>query len=43
MTTIILLMLWIYFCMYIILLGAEINDYYEERMKNDLDTDEKSS
>ena len=42
MTTIILLMLWLYFCMYIILLGAEVNDWYEKRMKNELDTIEKS-
>ena len=33
MTTMILLMLWVYFCMYIILLGAEINEYYDERVQ----------
>ncbi len=32
LTTIILLMLWVYFCMYLILLGAELNDYAEKRM-----------
>ena len=31
MTTIILLMLWVYFCMYLILLGAELNDFIEQR------------
>lgn len=31
LTTVILLMLWVYFCMYLILLGAELNDYFEKR------------
>lgn len=31
LTTVILLMLWVYFCMYLILIGAEINDYFERR------------
>ena len=31
LTTMILLMLWVYFCMYLILIGAEINDYFERR------------
>lgn len=31
MTTIILLMLWFYFCMYVILLGGEINVWIEQR------------
>ena len=42
MTTMILLMLWIYFCMYIILLGAEINEYYEERIQKELDSETDS-
>ena len=33
LTTIILVMLWLYFCMYIILLGAEINSYFEEQFR----------
>lgn len=33
LTTIILAMLWLYFCMYIILLGAEINSYFEEQFR----------
>ena len=28
----ILLMLWVYFCMYLVLVGAEINDWFERRM-----------
>lgn len=32
LTTIALIMLWLYFCMYVILLGAEINDLLEERL-----------
>ena len=31
LTTIILVLLWLYFCMYIVLIGAEINAYFEER------------
>ena len=34
LTTIILIMLWLYFCMYIILLGAEINSYFEEQFRS---------
>ncbi|MCI8599024.1 MAG: YihY/virulence factor BrkB family protein [Lachnospiraceae bacterium] len=34
LTTIILVMLWLYFCMYIILLGAEINSYFEEQFRS---------
>lgn len=30
LTTIVLLMLWLYFCMYILLICAEVNDHYEE-------------
>lgn len=30
LTTVVLLMLWLYICMYILLLGAELNAYYEE-------------
>jgi membrane protein len=33
LTTIILVLLWLYFCMFIILIGAEINAYFEERFK----------
>ena len=32
LTTMILLMLWVYFCMYLVLVGAEINDWFERRM-----------
>ncbi len=34
LTTIVLIMLWLYFCMYIILLGAEINSYFEEQFRS---------
>jgi membrane protein len=34
LTTIILIMLWLYFCMYIMLLGAEINSYFEEQFRS---------
>ena len=30
LTTVILVMLWLYFCMYILLIGAEINAYFED-------------
>ena len=33
LTTLILAMLWPYFCMYIILLGAEINSYFENQFR----------
>lgn len=33
LTTIIMMMLWLYFCMYIILIGAEINSYFEEQFR----------
>ena len=33
LTTIILILLWLYFCMYIILIGAEINAYFEDRFR----------
>jgi membrane protein len=32
LATIVLIMLWLYFCMYIMLLGGEINDLIEKRM-----------
>ena len=32
MTTIILIMLWLYMCMYVILLGGEINELLEKYM-----------
>lgn len=34
LTTIVLIMLWLYFCMYILLLGGEINDLLEEYLDN---------
>lgn len=33
LTTIILVMLWMYFCMYIVLIGAEINAYFEDKFR----------
>lgn len=33
LTTVVLIFLWLYFCMYIILIGAEINAYFEEKIK----------
>ena len=33
LTTIVLVMLWLYACMYIILLGAEINSYFEDQFR----------
>ena len=33
LTTIILILLWLYFCMYIMLIGAEINAYFEEKLR----------
>ena len=33
LTTVVLILLWLYFCMYIILIGAEINAYFEEKIK----------
>ena len=32
LATIVLIMLWLYFCMYIMLLGGEINDLIEKRI-----------
>ncbi len=34
LTTIVIIMLWLYFCMYVMLLGGEINDLLEERLDN---------
>ncbi len=34
LTTIVLIMLWLYFCMYVMLLGAEINHLLEQRLDN---------
>lgn len=34
LTTIVLIMLWLYFCMYAMLLGAEINHLLEQRLDN---------
>ncbi|QOV20500.1 YihY/virulence factor BrkB family protein [Blautia liquoris] len=33
LTTLVIVMLWMYFCMYIILIGAEINFNYEDKLK----------
>ena len=33
LTTIILVLLWLYFIMYITLIGAEINAYFEEKIE----------
>lgn len=33
LTTIVLVMLWLYFCMYIMLIGAEINSYFEDQFR----------
>ncbi len=33
LTTIVLVMLWLYACMYIVLLGAEINSYFEDQIR----------
>lgn len=33
LTTIVLLMLWMYFCMFILLIGAEINAYFEDKLR----------
>ena len=33
LTTLILVMLWLYICMYILLIGAEINAYFEDRFR----------
>ena len=32
LTTIIVVMLWLYFCMYILLIGAEINSFFEDQI-----------
>ena len=34
LTTIVLAMMWVYFCMYIILIGAEVNNFRIEKSKN---------
>lgn len=36
LTTIVLIMLWLYFCMYVMLLGGEINDLLEQRLMKDV-------
>lgn len=33
LTTLIMAMLWLYFCMYILMIGAEINAYFEDRFR----------
>ncbi|MEE1314586.1 MAG: YihY/virulence factor BrkB family protein [Faecalimonas sp.] len=40
LTTIVLIMLWLYFCMYILLLGGEINVWIEENLKQRVDIEE---
>lgn len=32
LTTLVLIMLWLYFCMWILLIGAEINSFFEDRL-----------
>lgn len=34
LTTIVLLMLWVYFCMYLLFIGAEINSYFQTYIEN---------
>ena len=31
MTTIVLVLLWLYFCMMFVMLGAQVNHYFEKR------------
>ena len=33
LTTLIFIMLWLYFCIYILLIGAELNAYFEEKWR----------
>lgn len=33
LTTLVLIMLWLYFCMWIVLIGAEINSYFEYKLR----------
>lgn len=33
LTTLVLIMLWLYFCMWIVLIGAEINSYFEDKLR----------
>ena len=33
LTTLVLIMLWLYFCMWILLIGAEMNSYFEDRLR----------
>ena len=33
LTTLVLIMLWLYFCMWILLIGAEINSYFEDKLR----------
>ena len=35
LTTIIIIMLWLYFCMYVMLLGGELNDMVERKLDGD--------
>ena len=34
LTTIVIIMLWLYFCMYVVLLGGEMNDLLEQWVDN---------
>ena len=33
MTTIVLILLWLYFCMMFVMLGAQVNHYFEEKFR----------
>ena len=33
LTTIVMIMIWLYFCMWILLIGAEINAYFEDKLR----------
>ena len=33
MTTIVLVLLWLYFCMMFVMIGAQVNHYFEEKIE----------
>lgn len=33
MTTIVLVLLWLYFCMMFVMMGAQVNHYFEEKFR----------
>lgn len=33
MTTIVLILLWLYFCMMFVMIGAQVNHYFEEKFR----------